>query len=132
MLEGMQWRLALELVTFAHEVVQGDLCDALAVEAPHKLQQLEEQPHAFSLFWTATLHILTCKPMGFMTCLHEGCGKTGSTSVYSARRFCSGHVMLGRRCVGVQELHTAVLTGQESLLKRAVGDHRDAEVFAVL
>ena len=52
---------ATELVTFAHEVVQGNLCDTLAVDAPHKLQQLEEHPHAFSLFGTAILHIFTCK-----------------------------------------------------------------------
>ena len=64
-LEHTAVQSATELVTFAHEVVQRDLCDTLAIDAPNKLQQLEEHPHAFSLFWAATLHILTCKQQKF-------------------------------------------------------------------
>lgn len=97
----------MELVTFAHEVVQGNLCDALAVDAPNKLQQLEEHPRACSFFWTALLHILTCKQQRFDDLPAQGM-QTGSTSAQAARQFHSGHLVLGRPCMGVQERHTTV------------------------
>ena len=132
MLEHTAVQSAMELGTFAHEVVEGNLCDTLAIYAPHELQQLEEHPCALSLLWTAALHILTCKQQSSHDCLHKGCGKTGSTSAQAARQLCSGHLVLGRPCMGMQECHTTVLTGKKSLLNRALGDHRDAQIFAVL
>ena len=50
----------------------------------------------------------------------------------AARQFRSGHLVLSRPCMGVQERYTTALTGEKSLLKRAMGNHCHAQIFAVL